>query len=91
MRECISKFAKVSENALAVTSFLLGRKTPPTSKTRVAFGSFGCPRQTLVRVVDPGTIEGRLSARPNGSAGDGLHIGGKVQLLRAILLFRSQQ
>ena len=77
MQECVSKFAKMSENALAVTSFLLGRWTPPTSKTRVAFGSFGCPRQTLVRVVDPGTIVGRLSGRLRDSA-DGLQVGERV-------------
>ena len=75
-----------SDGGLAETTFL-----PQGHITRKALDFFGCPRQTLFRVVDPGTIEGRLSGRPNGSAGDGLQIGGKVQLLRAILLFRSQQ
>ena len=55
------------------TTFLWARGR----KTRKAFGCFGCPRQTLFRVVDPGTIEGRLSGRPCDSA-DGLQVSEKV-------------
>ena len=73
MQECVSKFAKKSENAFADTSFLLAQGR----KTRVAFGSFSCPRQTLFRVVDPGTIVGRLSGRLSDSA-DGLQVGERV-------------